>query len=157
MKMYELVEAYQNILELDLEQDDLQTVLASLQGTIEEKVENIVKVMNQLNAEEAAYKAEIDRLSKHKATAKKKHDNLKEWLSDSLKALDIKKIDTPTNKISFRKSESVSIDDVLLIPKDYIVVKHSEVPDKTALKKAIKSGEDIPGAHIETKQNIQIK
>ena len=30
-------------------------------------------------------------------------------------------------------------------------------PDKVAIKKAIKAGTDIPGAHLETKQNIQIK
>ena len=96
-------------------------------------------------------------MSKHKDNAKKKADRLKEWLSDSLQAMDIKKMDTSTNKISFRKSESVSVDDETLIPTDYIKVKETKSVDKTAVKKAIKAGEVIPGAHIEVKQNIQIK
>ena len=30
-------------------------------------------------------------------------------------------------------------------------------PDKTAIKDAIKAGEEVPGAHIEVRQSLQIK
>jgi len=157
MKMYELVEAYQNIMDLDLEEQDLQAVLTSLEGTIEEKAENLVKVMNQLKAEEIAYNDEIKRLSNKKGSVNKKHDNLKEYLSTSLQAMNIGKLKAGLSDISFRKSESASIDDEKLIPKDYIKTKTTESVDKTAIKKAIKAGEEVPGASITVKQNIQIK
>ena len=41
--------------------------------------------------------------------------------------------------------------------KEYIKEKIELTPDKNAIKKAIESGSDIPGALLVTKQNLQIK
>ena len=43
------------------------------------------------------------------------------------------------------------------IPEEYKTVKVSKTVDKAAIKNAIKSGKEIPGAHIETNETIQIK
>ena len=59
--------------------------------------------------------------------------------------------------VSFRASELTVIDDESEIPEEYIVVKTTTAPDKTKIKNAIKAGVVIPGAHIESKRNIQIR
>jgi len=156
MNLYELTEAYAQLLQLDLEEQDMVTALDSIQGTVAEKAEGILMVMKTLEAEQDAYTKEIVRLNDLKTKSKKKVDSMKEYLSYNLQQMDIKKLDTALFKLSFRKSESVVIDDQTQLPKEYIKVKTTESPDKTALKKALKDG-DVKGCHIETKQNLQVK
>ena len=156
MNLYELTEAYAQLLQLDLEEQDMVTALDSIQGTVAEKAEGILMVMKTLEAEQDAYTKEIARLNDLKSKSEKKVDSMKEYLSYNLQQMDIKKLDTALFKLSFRKSESVVIDDQTQLPKEYIKVKTTESPDKTALKKALKDG-DVKGCHIETKQNLQVK
>jgi len=59
-------------------------------------------------------------------------------------------------KLSFRKSESVKIDNEELIPNIYVREELVSTVNKKELKQALKNGE-VPGCHIETKQNLQIK
>ena len=58
---------------------------------------------------------------------------------------------------SLRKSEAVNVPDITTLPSEYVKVKVEKSADKTAIKKAIKSGLEIPGTELETKQNVQIK
>ena len=58
---------------------------------------------------------------------------------------------------TFRKSVQTIIDDLDQVPKQYKTVKVETTPDKTAIKKAIQEGEIIEGAHLEEKNNLQIK
>ena len=66
-------------------------------------------------------------------------------------------METDLNKLSFRKSESVSIFDEEAIPSEYKKEVVSVSIDKTEIKKAIKEWKEIPGATITEKQNLQIK
>lgn len=157
MKLYELTQVYQAILDLDLDQESLDTALESLNDTLEEKANNIGKVISQLQAESAAYKTEIDRLNAKKKQAESKAEGLKEYLDFAFKSLNVTKLETPLYKFSYRKSESVAIDNIDEIQDQY---KRTEVvvsADKTSIKSAIKAGLEVKGAHIEEKQNLQIK
>lgn len=156
MKLYELTEVYAELLNLDLEEHDLSTTLDSLQGTVTEKAEGILMVMKTLEAEQDAYIKEIARINELKKKVDNKVKGMKNYLSYNLQQMDIQKLDTKLFKLSFRKSESVVIDDKTKLPEEYIKVKTTESPDRTALKKALKDG-TIEGCHIETKQNLQIK
>ena len=49
------------------------------------------------------------------------------------------------------------MDDENEVPEEYKTVKVTKTVDKAAIKNAIKSGKEIPGAHIETSETIQIK
>ncbi len=59
--------------------------------------------------------------------------------------------------ISFRASEQTVIDNADAVPEEYMTVKTTYTPNKTAIKEAIKAGKEVPGAHLEQKKNIQIK
>lgn len=156
MKLYELTETYQALLNLDLDNDDMATALESLQGTIEEKAEGTLMVIKTLEAEQDAYTKEITRLKELKDKASNKASNLKEYLSFNLQQMDILKLDTPLFKLSFRKSTVLKFDDTTLIPAIYKESVTTEKIDKSAIKKAFKN-EDVPGCHIEVNQNLQIK
>ena len=60
-----------------------------------------------------------------------------------------------TFKAYYKKSESVEIINLDVIPADYTRVEIKA--DKVAIKKAIKSGEVVEGAEIKVNQNFYIK
>ena len=64
-------------------------------------------------------------------------------------------IKTPTLKLSFRKSEAVEVVDESLLAQQFFNYKPSI--DKTAIKAAIKAGEEVAGARIVNNQNLQLK
>ena len=67
------------------------------------------------------------------------------------------KLELPHSKISYRKSDSVEVADVEMLPEEYVKTKIEKNPDKVAIKNAIKGGKEIKGAKIVTNYNIQIK
>ena len=51
----------------------------------------------------------------------------------------------------------MEIDDASLLPDEFFVVRPVELrPDKDAIKKALLSGDDVQGAHLEEKCHIQV-
>ena len=88
---------------------------------------------------------------------KKKAEQLKTHLAESMQAVGKDKISTPKVALSFRKSTSVLITDETLIRDDLFNVKMTKTPNKTAISKLLKAGEFVPGAEIIESQNIQIK
>ena len=69
----------------------------------------------------------------------------------------IDSIKTDLATFSLRKSESTDIENIEQISQEFITVKQTFVPDKTAIKKAIKEGREVAGAKVVTNYNLQIK
>ena len=44
-----------------------------------------------------------------------------------------------------------------LIPAEFVTIKQTVQPDKTAIKKAIKEGREVAGAKVVVNYNLQIK
>ena len=83
---------------------------------------------------------------------------IKEYLSY---LLDGQKIETARNKISWRTSKQVHITDVSQVLSHEAYIKprkydESEI-NKTAVKEALQSGINVPGAELVTNLNLQIK
>lgn len=133
----------------------IQNTLEMLDLSIEEKIENTAKYMVNIEADIQGIKAEIDRLNKIKKSKESTIETLKNNIEYSMKQKGIEKLEVGTFKAGYRKSESVEVDDLKSIPSDYI--KTEIKPDKTAIKKALKAGEEISGVHIQTNMNFYIK
>jgi uncharacterized protein (DUF3084 family) len=140
--------------------EDIEDKLASLQMAEQDKLENIALYIKNLSAESAAIKAEEKSLAERRKAKEKRQESLKKYLADYLQNTDRSKFETPKVRLSFRKSEVVDYDDSFMrwaLEQDrYLRYKEPDV-DKAALKKAIKGGEEVPGATLLTKQNLQIK
>ena len=100
---------------------------------------------------------EIERLEERKAYVKKNKERMKTIVSSAMEEFGINKIKSETLQLSFRKSESVDIFDESLVDEKFKKVKTEISLDKTAIKNAIKNGEDVQGAKIVEKNNLQIK
>ena len=66
-------------------------------------------------------------------------------------------IKTDLATVGKRKSESTYIENMELIPQEFITVKQTFSPDKTAIKKAIKEGRKVAGAKVITNYSLEIK
>lgn len=117
------------------------------------KIENIGLWIKNLKAEVEALKAEKDAFAKRQKSAENKMNILKAYLEGYLEGTAYKS--TKVN-ITFRKSESVYVEDGAVIPDEYLRFKEPDV-DKVALKDALKKGIRIDGVEIVTKNGIQIK
>ena len=74
-----------------------------------------------------------------------------------MKTNNIDKIQTDLATFSTRKSKSTQIDNIELIPSEFVTVKQSFQPDKAAIKKAIEAGEKVAGATIIENVSLKIK
>ena len=100
---------------------------------------------------------EIERLEERKAYVKKNKERMKTIVGSAMEEFGISKIKSETLQLSFRKSESVEVFDESLVDEKFKKVKTEISLDKTAIKNAIKNGEDVQGAKIVEKNNLQIK
>lgn len=127
--------------------------LAALQIEREQKIEAVALWYKNLRSDAAQYKAEKDAFAEKERAATAKADSLKQFLIDALQG---EKFKTTRVSVSYRRSESVVVDDVLNLPPSFVKFAAPE-PDKTAIKQAIKNGEEIRGARLESNQSVIIK
>lgn len=140
--------------EITPEQDEQ---LAINRYELETKAVDYSMAILQLNAWVEMADKEAKRVTAIKNAYKKTSESLKQRITDAMERYDIKEVKDATIKVSLRKSVQTIIDDLDQVPKQYKVVKVETTPDKTAIKKAIQDGEIIEGAHLEEKNNLQIK
>lgn len=149
---------------IDLETGEINDVLLGerlmkLELTEHDKIENIALFVKELESDIGAIKAEESNLKQRRGTKEKKSEWLKSYLSSYLTLTERTKFETPKCALTFRKSESVNIFDehAFVVGGKYFDTETVYKFDKTGIKKAIKSGEDLIGAEVVTKQNLQVK
>lgn len=133
----------------------IENTLEMLDLSIEEKIENTAKYMVNVEADIQGLKTEIDRLTKIKKAKENAVERLKNNVEYAMKQKGVEKLEVGTFKAGYRKSESVEIINLDVIPADFTKVEIKA--DKTAIKKAIKAGETVEGAEIKVNQNFYIK
>jgi hypothetical protein len=137
--------------------EELSDALEINKEQLEHKGQCYGFIVKQLESEVDVIDAEIKRLEALKKSRNKTIDKLKDTVSKAMQLYEITEIKTPTLKISFRKSESVEIEDISLIDSKFKTEKVEVSVDKKALKEAIKNNEFVLGASLKENQNLQIK
>lgn len=122
-----------------------------------EKAVAVANVYMKFDDEIELCEKRITALTEYRDKLKKCKNKLGDSITVACERTGIERIDNVNARISFRASESVEIDNINLIPKEYLTEKVEIKPDKTAIKKAIQSGIEIQGAYIEKHKNINIK
>jgi len=162
LSLYVIQQEYISLAEQIIDNDGLlsEEMEAALQinkDQLENKSQCYGFIVRQLEGECDMIDNEIKRLEAMKKSRGKTVDRLKESVSKAMLLYEIDKIETPTLKISFRKSESVEIEEESLIDEKFMTVKTTKTPNKTAIKEAIKNGEIVLGVTLKENQNIQFK
>lgn len=166
MKLYELSIDYIALMQAidndELPEECIADTLEAIKGEIEIKADNIACMLKNIEADITAIKAEEKRLAERRKAKENMLERLKQYLSDTLQQMNIDKVETARNIISFRKSESVELDEDNFITwaqnnRDDLLTFSTPSANKTEIKKALKSGAEIVGARLISKKNIQIK
>ena len=124
-----------------------------LEQDFDKKCEQIALAQLMTTLEADAIKEQKMKLAKRQAQAEKKAKSISDFLA---RVMDGRKLKTPRVTVSYRKSETVVIDNTAKLPEEFLTYKNPE-PNKVALKKAIKLGREIEGVTLEEHNNIQIK
>jgi hypothetical protein len=174
LKLYELVGEYQIFQEQfssfcemvdsgELPEEAVLDTLDSITGGIEEKLDNIACIYKQTMYEAAMMKAEEVNMRARRKAKENAAERLKAYMSSAMQAVDLSKIETARNRLSFRKSEKVTFDDEESFVQwaqeynpDLLTYKTPE-PNKTVIKKILSSGQSIEGCRVEQCNNLQIK
>lgn len=154
--LYELTGQFLDIYNMELDDETKADTLDSMDWNTdyENKVENYIKVIKNTEADMEARKNEIKRLTELNRADERKNERLKEALKDSMDLTGHERVDTKLFKVSFRKSEAVEVDD-LLLPEAYKVATYK--PDKKRLKEDLKNGLEILGAKLVERKNLSIR
>lgn len=162
LRLYNIQQEYISLAEQIIDNDGLlsEEMEAALQinkDQLENKSQCYGFIVRQLEGECDMIDNEIKRLEAMKKSRTKTVDRLKESVSKAMQLYEIDKIETPTLKISFRKSESIEVEKESLIDEKFMTVKTTRTPNKTAIKEAIKNGEIVLGVTLKQNQNIQFR
>jgi hypothetical protein len=70
----------------------------------------------------------------------------------------ISEINSPWFDLKIKKTPaSIKIAENTKLPEEFLIVRTTEAPDKTALKAALKSGQNINGVSLVAGQRLEIK
>ena len=135
--------------------------LEALQMAKEEKIENLAMWIKNLVAQAGDIKAEEAALAERRRVKENKANRLKEYLNSILNG---QKFETARVSLSFRNSTAVEISDESMLldwlerncKENCIKYKSPEI-SKSEVGKLLKAGEEVPGAALITRQNIQVK
>lgn len=137
----------------------LRDTMEGIEGEFQEKGKAIAMITLNIDGDLEAIQSQIDRLTERKRIITNRKESLKEYLRTNMDAAGITKITHPLFTITCGKGKPiVVIDDEKAIPDDFVNVKVTSAPDKAAIAKALKDGQEVPGAHSEIgKSSISIK
>lgn len=131
-----------------------ETNLDELEKAYADKFEAVALFVKNIESDAAAIRAEEKALAERRIRLEKKAERLKAYALDHLDNVG-GKFETPRVTVSTRRSEVVSIYAAADIPE--ALTRTKTEPDKTAIKKLIKSGQEVPGAVLIEKKNLAIK
>ena len=161
--LYEIDKAYMSALNnftVDEETGEVifnDEEIQKLEDDFKNKADNIACYIKDLSALNDAIKAEKAELDARYKANDAKINRLRCYLSQSLEMRDMRNLETPRNKLSFRKSTSVVISDEKLVPTQFIKTVVTEKIDKKGIGDALKKGERIEGCYLLESNNLQIK
>ena len=152
----EALEIYSNVELMDGElTPEMEEALKINEGEIQSKSIAYKEVIGNQKSYISRIDEELKRLQALKKASNRLVDNLEYNLLQAVKVYGDIEIGLTT--ITTRKSESITVEDINTLPKEYKTVKVTETADKKALKEAIKRGEVIEGVELVKNENLRIK
>jgi hypothetical protein len=161
MNLYEINKELQNLILSAVDEDgvlneNMEQEINALEIAKEEKLLNCAKYIKNEVAFIDMIKAEEKALSARRKSIESRVEWVKKYVLSNIE--DGEKVKDAQAQISTRKSESCEIIDETLIPKELCNhIPESWKVDKTAVKKAIKEGQDIKGAKVISRLNLTVK
>ena len=123
---------------------------------IDGKMENICKVMRNLERKSDAYKVEIDRMTARKKTLDNSVNRLKDSMLNYMLVANANKVEAGLFTVSLGKSASVAVTDMSQLPKEFLLPQDPKV-DKKGIADALRKGEEVAGAEFVENPYVTIR
>ena len=158
MNLYELTQgAFQLQEMLESGEIDEQTFTDTLEAMgVQEKAENICKMIRNLEGKASAYKVEKDRLAKRQSECENGVKRLKDLLLMHLNTLDKAKMDAGLFSITKCATQSANIVDEGSLPECYLTPQPPKV-DKKQILDDLKAGVAVAGAELSNTEYLRIR
>lgn len=162
--LYSLAEEYreaaERLADLDLDDQTIADTLEGLAGTLEVKATNVAMFAKNLEVTAAAIKEAESNMAKRRKAIEARAERVYAYLKQNMEAVGMTKIESPYLRIAIRNNPAaVHIDAESQIPPEFW--KQSPPPppalDKKAIANAIKSGREVPGAHMEADTRLEVR
>ena len=164
MQLYEIDKRYMEVLEQGFSVDEETGEILfdaenmdKLDVEFNEKVDNIACYIKDLNGLSESIASEIKALQERKKQNDAKAESLKGYIASSMQLRNLNKLESARNKLSFRKSISVMVEDESKIDEDLFTVKVEKKLDKNKVKALLKEGIEVEGCKLVENTNLQIK
>jgi hypothetical protein len=127
-------------------------------GALAAKADATCWVIEHLRGQAAYRQQQAKRLTELSRSDASRADALEDSLVLVLTRLQPKatRFSFPNHELSSRKSQAVEIDDEESLPSEWLTLKTTSQPDKTAIKEALKAGHLIPGAQLVSRRSWRI-
>ena len=166
MKLYEITAQYQNIYALlqnpeFAENEDILTALDQIEDAFENKAQQTIFMMKNIEAEIDPIDIESKRLQAMKKAHQNNIDRIKNRLRENMKAVGKSKLNCGLFSLSYRLQEAnaVELDETEFLAnnldEDLVTVKVT--PNKTEIKRRLKNGEEIIGARLVDSEVLTIR
>jgi hypothetical protein len=164
LTLYEIAAEYRTDLEkladLDLDDQTMEDTLESMGGELQTKAQSVACFIRNLEATAFAIKqAELNMAARRKAL-ENRADRVKDYLHASMKVAGVEKIECPLFRLSVKNNPaSVEVYEPGLIPPQFMRQAEAPppAPDKSAIKEAMKAGQEVPGCRLTSGTRLEIK
>jgi len=159
--LYQLTEAYQELLSMALDPETdpeaLADTMEAIDGEIEVKADGYAKVMKELKAIADARKAEAKRLLDGAKSVEANIDRMKAALMTSMKLTGKTKFKTELFGYGIQKNPpALKIDMPDRVPEEFLIPQEPKV-DSAAIKKELKEGVVYDWCHLEQSESLRIR
>ena len=134
--------------------EEIQRALEINEHELDHKLTGYAQVIKQNKADINTIDEEIKRLQKEKNKRENLENRLKTSIENAMTLFDINKFENIHCKLSFRKSTVVDIEDIDILPIEFI--KFEKKVLKSEIKEALKTTK-ITGAKLVNNKSLQIK
>lgn len=162
--LYELTSDWLQLMDMlenqEADEDVIRDTLEGIEGEIEDKMQNCVFCIRNLENLKAGFKREKERMAHGEESCDNRIKSLKKYMQQCMELTGLEKIKTKLSSIWIQNNQpSVVVDaeNVDDIPIEYLVVQEPKV-DKKKIAEDIKAGVDLYGiAHLEYSRSLRIK
>ena len=163
LTLYQIADEYRGLLELaadeEADEESFNAALTALQGSFHEKAVAVAQVARNLECLKDGIEAAATAMLARAKRAERRADAVRAYLLEQMVATGIGKIESPYFALAVQKNPPrVWIEDENLLPPEFRrTIPARWEPDKSAILKALKEGENVVGCRLEATMRLKIK
>lgn len=137
---------------------EIELALCINQNELQNKAINYAFAIKSIQSDISTIDEEINRLEGLKLSRTNAIERMKATVLEAMQIYSIEKITSPTLNLTVRSNpESVHVLNEYQIPDTFKKEKVTVSIDKVAIKSALQSGEEVPGAILQRTKRLEIK